>query len=250
MARNASNHAMKHFIPSILTVVMLPGLQLTAQPASRSDPIRVLLPPSIEPHSCRLEYYLVGSFGGYGGFAHPKHDASEFKIETVHEGVGVERLKAALYCRGYQLQTMIFDSVRQVGFRNLQLNPKPLGTVRLSGLVRGLSPQDAAVLDVDVDYLPEWICEFFGRPDCLLGWWKLASVKMDANGRFSATVPDFARDAAISAFKRPGEFTFRIRDQKTGNRLFELKPPGNRHWSLPVANDYPGVLTLDAESAK
>jgi hypothetical protein len=242
---------MKHITWFTLTVMMLPGLHSRAQPSSSDDPIRLVLPPSIDSRSCQLQYFLVGSFGGYGGFARPKPNASEFEIETLHEGAAAESLKAALYCPGYQLQTMTFDSLPDAAGRNFQLNPKPLGTVQFLGVVRGLISQNSQVFYVDVDYTPSWVCEFFRLADCLLGGWRVASVNLDPNGRFSATLPDFARDAVISVYKNPGEFAFRIRDQKTGNRLFELKPAGNRSpvGSVPVANDYPGVQAFDAELA-
>jgi len=51
----------------------------------------------VETGSCHLRYFLVGPFGGYGGFARPRLDASEFEIETVHEGEAVERLQVILY---------------------------------------------------------------------------------------------------------------------------------------------------------
>ena len=94
---------MKHVISCALTVMLLHGLHSRAQPPSGDEPIRVVLPPGIEPRSCQVQYFLVGSFGGYGGFARPKLNASEFEIETLHEGAAVESLKAALYCSGYQL---------------------------------------------------------------------------------------------------------------------------------------------------
>ena len=131
------------------------------------------------------------------------------------------------------------------------LNPKPLRTARFLGQVRGIS-QSAQVLYVDVDYRPWWVCEFFGLPDCALGSWRIASVELDPDGKFSATLPDFSRDAVISSFKNPGEFALCIRDQKTGNRLFELKPArsGSSTGRVPVANSYPGVQMFDAESQK
>ena len=243
---------MKHIISFTLTVMILPGLHSRAQPSSSDDPIRVVLPPGIEPRSCQLQYFLVGSFGGYGGFARRKLNTSQFEIETLHQGAAVKSLKAALYCPGYQLQAITFDSLADAVDRNLQLNPNPLGTVRLLGVVRGLISQNTQGFYVDVDYTPSWVCEFFRLVDCLLGGWRLASVNLDANGRFSATLPDFARDAVIRGYKNPGEFAFRIRDQKTGNRLFELKPAGNQSpvGSVPVANGYPGVQAFDAELAK
>jgi hypothetical protein len=242
---------MKHIISFTLAIMMLSGLPFRAQPSSSEGPIRMVLPPGIEPRSCQLRYFLVGSFGGYGGFARPKLNASEFEIETLHEGAGVKSLKAALYCPGYQLQTITFDALPDVVDRNLQLNPNPLGTVRLLGEVRGLTSQNAQVFHVDVDYTPSWLCESFRLADCFLAGWTVASVNLDANGRFSVTLPDFARDTVIGGYKNPGEFTFHIRDQKTGNRLFELKPAGNQSpvRGVPVANGYPGVQAFDAELA-
>jgi hypothetical protein len=85
---------MKHITWFTLAVMMLPGPHSRAQLFSSDDPIRLVLPPSINSRSCQLQYFLVGSFGGYGGFARPKPNASEFEIETLHEGTAAESLKA------------------------------------------------------------------------------------------------------------------------------------------------------------
>src|SRR5206468_2206654 len=164
--------------------------------------------------------------------------------ETVHEGVAVERLQFLPFCFGYQIETMAFDSLPG---RTVQVSPKPLGTVRFRGMVRGLTLQQVQVLYVDVDYTPWWICEFLRLPDCGLGAWRVTSVELDTDGRFSATLPNFARDAVIRSFKHPGEFAFRIRDQKTGNPLFELKAAGSNWGRVPVADTYPGEQMFNAE---
>jgi hypothetical protein len=132
------------------------------------------------------------------------------------------------------------------------VDPKALGTIRFRGAVRQLISQNVQVLDVDVDYWPVWNCEFFHLADCAYGWWRVASAKLDTDGRFSTTLPDFARDARIRSFAQPGEFAFHIRDQKTGNPLFELKPAGNHSLAgrVPVATAYPGEQLFDAELAR
>jgi hypothetical protein len=243
---------MKRIISFTLTVMMLPGLHSKVQPFSADDPIRLVVSQGIEAASCQLQYSLVGSFGGYGGFARQKLNASEFEIETVHEGAAAESLKAVIYCPGYQLQTMTLDPLPAPAARTVQLDLKPLGTVRFVGSVRELISQDSQTLYVDVEYMPWWICELFRLPDCLLSGWRIASVKLDTGGKFSIMLPDLARDTVIRAFKNPGEFAFRIRDQKTGNRLFELKPIRNRSsvGAVPVANGYPGVQFFDPEVPK
>jgi hypothetical protein len=243
---------MKRTIYFTLAVTMLPGPQSLAQQSAAHAPIRVVLPRTLDTSSCQFRYFLVGPFGGYGGFSQPNLDASGFEIETVHEGSTVERLQFVLSCPGYQIETMSFDSLPGVDRRTVQVQPKPLGTVRFRGLVRGLTLQQVQVLHVDVDYSPWWICEFFRLYDCGLGGWKVASVLLETDGRFSASLPDFARDAVIRSFKQPGEFDFRIRDQMTGNLLFELKAAGgNAAWGrVPVADSYPGEQTFDAELPK
>ena len=70
------------------------------------------------------------------------------------------------------------------------MSPKPLGTVRFRGMVRGLTLQQVQVLYVDVDYTPWWICEFLRLPDCGLGAWRVTSVELGTDGRFSATLPN------------------------------------------------------------
>jgi hypothetical protein len=245
--------ALKRIIYLTCAVTLLPSPQSWAQHSSGDDPIRVVLPRSVEIRSCQLQYFLVGPFGGYGGFARPKLDASGFEIETVHGGEAVERLQVILFCSGYQIETMAFDSLPDLDGRTVQVHPKPLGTVRFRGLVRGLTLQQVQVLYVDVDYTPWWICEFFRLPDCLLGAWRVASVELDTNGRFSAILPNFARDAVVRSFKHPGEFAFRIRDQKTGNPLFELRAAGSNSripGRVPVADSYPGDQMFDAELPK
>jgi hypothetical protein len=241
---------MMRIIYVTLAVTILPSPQFLAQLSSGNDPIRVVLPRSVETRSCQLQYYLVGPFGGYGGHARPRPEASGFEIETVHEGVAVERLQVILSCSGYQIETMTFDSLPDLDGRTVQVSPKPLGTVRFRGVVRGLTLQQVEVLYVDADYTPWWICEFFRLPDCGLGAWRVTTVELDTDGRFAATLPNFARDPVIRSFKHPGEFAFRIRDQKTGNPLFELKAAGSNWGRVPVADTYQGEQVFNAELPK
>jgi len=88
---------MKRIICLTFAFMMLPSPQSLAQHSSGDDTVRVILPRGVETGSCHLRYFLVGPFGGYGGFARPRLDASEFEIETVHEGEAVERLQVILY---------------------------------------------------------------------------------------------------------------------------------------------------------
>lgn len=225
-------------------------LRLRAQTPGNA-PIRIVLPARVEPASCHLTYQLVGPFGGYGGIPRSNVNPPVFEIETVHEGQAVNSAKAVLYCPGYQVQTMTFDPLPDSAGRTIQSDLKPLGTARFLGLVRGLTSTNTQALYADVSYMPGWICEFFQLADCGLGSWRIASVKLDTDGKFAVTLPDFVRDDAISTFKYPGNFTFRVRDQETGNRLWELRPAeSGPPTSVSAASAYPALQIFDAEVPK
>jgi hypothetical protein len=243
---------MERLVCVSLALMMFATTSSLAQRRSADGPLIVSLPQGFDTRSCQLKYFLAGSFGGYGGFVQPKLQVSQFEIETVHDGIAVERLKAFLYCSGYQTETIAFDSVRDVARWKAQVQPKPLSTVRFSGVVLGLVTRNEPGLIVDVGYIPSWSCEFFGLADCLLGRWTIATIPLMPDNRFSIALPDLARDAAVSSFKDRGAFLFRILDSKTSNVLYELHPmaDASRLDSLPVANAYPTEMEFEAKRRK
>jgi len=240
---------MKPLVSVALALMMFATTMSRAQQRSADGPVVISFPRGFDTRTCQLKYFLMGSFGGYGGFVQPKSQVSQYEIETVHDGIAVEKLKAFLYCSGNQTETIAFDSLRDVAPWKAQLQPRPLGTVRFSGVVRGLLAQHGPVLNVDVSYIPWWSCEFFGLADCSLGGWTVATTPLGPGNRFSVALPDFARDAVVSSFKNRGEFVFRILQSETGNVLYELNLTGDTSplESLPVASAYPSGLTFEAK---
>jgi hypothetical protein len=239
---------MKSVVLLVLAFVMSSSPRLWAQDVFGDAPIRFVLPSRFEPRNCRFRYQLVGPFGSVMGPMRSKPDAFEFHVATVYKVLPGEILKVVLYCSGGRLQVMTYGSLPALAGRTVQLDPKQVDIVRFVGRVRGLVSQEAQGLYVDVSYMPLWICEFFRLAECGLGGWHIASVKLDRNVRFSAQLPDFVRDAGISSFKNPGEFDFRIRDQKTGNPLFELKAVGSASpiGRVRAASRYPGTQIFEA----
>ena len=243
---------MKQFVSVSLALIIFATTISLAQRRFGDGPVIVTLPQGFDTRSCQFKYFLVGSFGGYGGFVQPKLQVSEYEIETVHDGIAVEKLKAFLSCLGYQTETIAFDSLRDVTPRKTQLQPRPLGTVRFSGMVSGLLAQNGPVLNVGVSYIPSWSCEFFGLADCLLAGWTIATTPLGPGNRFSVALPDFASDAVVLSFKNRGAFVFSILESKTGNVLYELIPTGDTSLlgRLPAASAYPSELTFEAKLRK
>jgi hypothetical protein len=234
----------------ILSAILLMLPPAGAQPARRSpdDAIRIVVPDNVNIARCHLEYELLWPYGGRAGWATTRPGANEYQIVMTPDTV--ERAKwliGYLACPGYEIETITVLSVPELGDRRLQMHPRPLATINFDGVVRGWAATDALQY-VDVMYWPYWTCEFFRRPDCGLGPWKIATVPLADDGSFSADLPDFARDAVISSFRDPGELWFVVHDRSgTGNVVFELKarPPVSVRGRLPVSASYPRVHLFD-----
>src|SRR5207247_2599900 len=89
---------MKQFVSVSLALIIFATTISLAQRRFGDGPVIVTLPQGFDTRSCQFKYFLVGSFGGYGGFVQPKLQVSEYEIETVHDGIAVEKLKAFLSC--------------------------------------------------------------------------------------------------------------------------------------------------------
>jgi hypothetical protein len=79
----------------------------------------------------------VGPFGGYGGRAEPGPDVHEYEIETVHDEASVKSLKAFVACPGYQVETIVLETLPSEDERTFDLSLTPLPTVGFAGVIRG-----------------------------------------------------------------------------------------------------------------
>src|SRR2546428_13949055 len=105
---------MKQLVSVSLALMMFATTMSLAQRRFGDGPVIVTLPQGFDTRSCQFKYFLVGSFGGYGGFVQPELQGLEDGIETVHDDIGVGELKGFLSCLGYQNETIAFDSLRDV----------------------------------------------------------------------------------------------------------------------------------------
>jgi hypothetical protein len=201
-----------------------------AQPDLHETPIQVVLPRSIDASSCKFQYFLIGEFGGYGRSDQLKSGTSGYEIETAHNGSTAESLRAFLACTGYQVEAIVVNSLPPSDARRLVLALEPLPTVRFAGVIRGWTTPEIERRFVDVEYVPWWTCRFFNLADCGVGQWTLATVPIENDGTFAVNLPDLWRDPVIASFRtknQVAELMFRIRDQRTGNPIFTLKPAGS-----------------------
>ena len=216
--------------------------------ATVEKPIRLHLPVGIDVERCHVRYMI----GGSGSFVRMKPGVFSYEIEVVRSGAVAEQLKAYVACLGFQIEAVTFDPLPPSDRRDVTLSLKAQSTVKFHGKVREWQPQERR-LHVAIDFWPSWSCSFFGLTDCMLVPWRVVSVPLDAEGDFTADLPDFATDPTIASVKapwRPGELMFSIRDADTRSEVFRLHPVGNgpRHNNLPVQLEYLDGQLFDLES--
>lgn len=217
---------MRLFAIGLAGVLLLPQrdapLDALAQLAPVRAPLVVSLPADVDTNRCVVHYFLIGPFGGLGGFARRNPKSQNFQIETETRGVPGQSLRAYVHCRGYQLELLDFPFLGDRPRSTVKLTPIPLRTIPLAGVVVGLD-RGTAALEVEVQYYPWWMCEFFRLADCGLGGRYIAHAELGADGRFLVAIPDFLRDPAISSFKLRGELKFLIRGRSSGNIVYRLR---------------------------
>ena len=234
---------MRRISAAIAVLCLLVTLNVSAQEqtAPLSRPFQVWLPQTVETTNLSILYCLKGSFGGYYSFVRTKPGVREYEIDTSYNGQPADSLKVIIYNPGYQVETLDFPYLAAVQERSVELQPKPLATTAFSGRVLLPAHLSSDRVRVEVSHTPFWKCEFFDLMDCLVASFKIASIELAQDGRFTVALPDFAHDPIVSLFSRPGDFRFTLSERRSGRFLFDLKLKGSSdgHGRIPIAAGYP-----------
>jgi hypothetical protein len=203
----------------------------------------VRLPEYADTNNLEIHYYLRGPFGGYSSLVRTKAGVRDYAIPTSYDGKPARSLKAVVYCHGYQAETLDYPSLEALAARSVDLYPKPLATVPLSGRVSLPAGVKADEVRVNVSVLATWECRFFNLADCLVpGYEGVASAEVGEGGTFTVALPDFAHDPVVSAYERPGYFELAVSEREGGKFLFYLRPEGGgvTYGGIPIAPWYAG----------
>ena len=216
------------------------SVQAREQAAVGALPFHIRLPRAVDTTNLSIRYSVTGAFGGYSSFIRTKAGVWDYEVDTSYEGQPANTLKVIIYCVGYQVETLNFPSLAALKERSVDLQLKPLATVPFFGRVLLPAHLSGDEIRVEVSHSAFWECEFFDLMDCLVASFKITSVELTEGGRFNVALPDFAHDPIVGSFSKPGDFTFRAFEGKSGKFLFELDPKENskRHGRIPIANWY------------
>jgi hypothetical protein len=182
----------------------------------------ISLPSNVPSETVQISYFLIGPFGGYGGYAARRTGVDSYEIPTIVEGKAATEIRMIVYASGCEIQQFVIPLAEHS--RVSQEFPcQPVETVKLSGNVPTELVRDNNA-ELVVTYMAYWAHGFYGIADGAVTEFHLATVSPDANGMFQVDLPYFTVDAVASSSERRASFRLMLRDSKTWNHIASLEP--------------------------
>lgn len=203
---------------------LLPKSAQTPKTPSFLPSVSISLPPDVLSETVQISYFLVGPFGGYGGYAAQRSGLHSYEIPTVVEGKAATEIRMIIYAPGCEIQKFVIPLAEDSRVSQ-EFACEPVETVKLSGRI----VPDELVRDnhaeLVVTYLAHWAHSFYGLTDGLVTEFRLAPVSPDTNGMFQIDLPYFSADAEAPSSQLRASFQLMLRDSKTWNAIvFNLEP--------------------------
>ncbi len=214
---------------------LLPQSAQTPKTASFLPSVSISLPPDMLSETVQISYFLVGPFGGYGGYAAPRTGIHSYEIPSMVDGKAATEIRMIVYASGCEIQQFVIPLAEHS--RVSQEFPcQPVETVKLSGHI----VPDALVRNTNAELVVTFVTGFH-----------LASVSPDANGMFQVDLPYFTVDAEASSLEQRASFRLMLRDSKTGNHIASNLEPEKQELRLQehglrIRSQYPDDLIFTA----
>ena len=229
---------------------LLPQSAQTPKTASFLPSVSISLPPDMLSETVQISYFLIGPFGGHGGYATGRAGVHSYEIPALAEGKAATEIRMIVYAPGCEIQTFVIPLAGDS--RVSQEFPcQRVETVKLSGHI----VPDALVRDTNaellVTYMAYWAHGFYGIADGFVTGFHLATVSPDANGMFQVGLPYFRVDAEASSSEQRASFRLMLRDSKTGNHIASNLEPEKQELRLQehglrIRSQYPDDLIFTA----
>jgi hypothetical protein len=214
--------------------------------AQRQSPgITLYLPPDIASETVQINYFMLGSFGGYGSYVTAEKGRVSYDIPASVDGKPAEAVKVIAYMPGCEIMKLEITIQRASEARTLPC--KVLGRVPLHGRILPVSVAQSPEIEVEIRYEADWDHDFFGIADGMVTTIRVATVIPDEDGRFEVDLPDFFRQANLGK----GSFQFMLRNKASGN-IVELLNPGNMHrflGELAISSSYAPFVLFRADTS-
>jgi hypothetical protein len=212
--------------------------------------VSVSLPPNMPSETVQIIYFMVGPFGGYGGYTKQQVGLHSYEIAASVEGEAATEIRMIVYAQGCEIQTFVVPVADDSSVKR-RFECQPVQSVVLSGqIVPNELVQDKNA-ELIVTYMAFWGHQFFGITDGAVAEFRLATVSPDANGMFQVDLPLFSVDDLPPSSQSRASLRLMLRDSKTLNHIaFNLEPElqelGSDDHGLRIKSYYPSGLKFTA----
>ncbi len=235
----------------LLGIAALQSLASQTPSSQESSPsVSVSLPANIPSETVQIAYYLVGPFGGHGGYTEQRPGLDSYEVAASVEGQAATEIRMIVYASGCDIQTFVVPLADDSKVKQ-EFECQPAPSVMLSGQIVPNELIRDGNAELVFIYLAHWSHEFFGIVDGAVANFQLATVSPDANGMFQVDLPQFSADAVPSSSQLRASLHVILRDAKTWNSITsDLEPEvpefRSEDHSLRIRSYYPGGLKFVA----
>lgn len=204
-----------------ILLVMSAFLSPPAQTPSKLDDfpsVSVLLPANIPSETVQISYFLIGPFGGYGGYAKQRPGLQSYEISALVWGKAASEIRMIVFASGCEIKTFVLPLAGDSRLTE-EFDCQRAATVQLSGQIVPTELVRENNAELVVNYMAYWAHQFFGIADGMVTEFRLATVSPDSNGVFQVELPYFTADAAASSSEPRASFRLMLRDSKTWNHI-------------------------------
>src|SRR5271168_4019319 len=145
--------------------------------------VSVLLPANIPSETVQISYFLIGPFGGYGGYTEQRAGLHSYEISSLVEGKSASEIRLIVYAQGCEIKTFVLQLTEDSRVKQ-EFECQRAVTVHLSGQIVPTELATENNAELVVYYMAYWAHGFFGITDGMVTEFRLATVAPDSNGVF------------------------------------------------------------------
>jgi hypothetical protein len=221
----------------------------TPPPGAAGRDFIVRIDPPVAATSCTFWHQETGALRGTGGIDARPTGNGAFAIHVGTVSPPPTSLKVSIWCRGAGMALVDVPAVETSGYERT-VAVAPLKSIPLSGRVQlSLDGVSLSGADLRVLYQADWLCSFFGRPDCGIPQWEVASGRIGADNSVRVMVPDFASDPVVADWAKSQVFGtssaggFRLQvNRSVAPYDYWLEHGGGTFGVIPIAIAYQNLL--------
>lgn len=207
-----------------LSVVAGIALSAMAQSSSSELPhVTLTVPPGIPAETAKINYFMAGPFGGFGGFVTAEKGRQVYDIPASMNGRPADVVKVIAYMPGCEIATL---KIAVRGSSQERVIPcVPLGWNLLRGRVDPTPIAGWRPVEVVVNYLAMWSPNFLGYADGPVTQIRIASAVVDETGHFEVELPDFYKQADLGK----AELHFTLQRLSGGGAFMAVLKPADEN---------------------